>query len=67
MPRTMDDMVPRVFAALRAAGAYTDISFRVEKGYVNAIKPGWFEMRDPDQVEHWQRGLLSKPMEETTA
>lgn len=64
MPRTMDDMVPTIFAALRAAGAYTDITFRVERGHVVAIKPGWLEMRSPDQVEHWKRGLLAKPMEE---
>ena len=62
----MDDMVPRTFASLRTVGAYTDITFRVENGHVVAIKPGWFEMRKPDQVEHWGRGLLSRPLEGAT-
>ena len=62
----MDDMVPAAFAFLRSAGAFTDITFRVERGHVVAIKPGWFEMRMPDQVEHWGRGLLSKPQGEAT-
>jgi hypothetical protein len=60
----MDDMVVTVFAALRTAAAYTDITFRVEGGHVVAVKPGWSEMRTPDQIEHWKRGLLSPPMKE---
>lgn len=66
MVRTMDDMVPTVFAALKTAGAYTDITFRVERGDVVAVKPGFFEMRTPDQVTHWQHGLLSRPLEGVT-
>ena len=64
--RTMDDMVPVAFAFLRSVGAYTDITFGVEAGHVVAIKPGWFEMRTPDQIEHWGRGLLSRPLEGVT-
>jgi len=63
MARTLDDLVPTVFTTLRAAGAYTDITFRVERGFIVAIRPGWNEMRTPDQIEHWKRGMLSKPLE----
>lgn len=62
----MDDMVPTVFAALRSAGAHTDITFRVRDGHVKAVLPGWFEMREADQIEHWKRGLLSRPIQEAT-
>lgn len=65
-PQSLDDMIPTVFAALRSMGAYTDITFHVEHGQVTAIKPGWNEMRTVDQIEHWKRGLLSRPLEEAT-